>query len=74
MYFNPQGGAILEGTAQPENVLEGKTFYNTEADKIQTGTMPYQGTAVQALKRGQNSYGVYYYIPKGYYEERGSRA
>lgn len=43
MYFNSQGGAVLEGNAQPENVLTGRTFYNTEADKIQTGTMPYIG-------------------------------
>lgn len=47
---------------------------SANSDKLQTGTMPYQGTAVKAIESGQNNYGVYYYIPEGYYEESNSRA
>ena len=68
------GGGQIEGTAVPANVLSGKTFMSANSDKLQTGTMPYQGTSVKAIISGQNRLGVFYYIPEGYYEESNSRA
>lgn len=32
----------------------------------------YRGVAVQGIDSGQNAHGVYYHIPKGYYEEVGT--
>lgn len=74
MYLNKNRGGQIEGTAVPANVLSGKTFMSANSDKLQTGTMPYQGTSVKAIMSGQNRLGVFYYIPEGYYEESNSRA
>jgi hypothetical protein len=38
-------GAILEGNATVGDVLKGKTFYNTDAMEIQTGTLALSGDA-----------------------------
>lgn len=65
------GGAQIEGTALPPLVLQGKTFMSSYSDKIQTGIMPYQGSYVAALGVEGIGSGVYYLIPKGYYEEDG---
>lgn len=60
------------GNAQPSDVLSGKTFTNSSGE--QTGVMPYRGVAVQAVDSGQNSHGVYYHIPSGYYNEDGTNS
>lgn len=65
------GGTQIEGTALTPHVLQGKTFMSEYSDKVQTGIMPYQGSDVAASSVGENGHGVYYYIPKGYYEEDG---
>lgn len=65
------GGTQIEGTALTPHVLQGKTFMSEYSDKVQTGIMPYQGSYVAALGVEGIGSGVYYYIPKGYYEEDG---
>lgn len=68
------GGAQIEGTALTPHVLQGKTFMSRYSDKIQTGIMPYQGSNVAALGVEGIDSGVYYGIPKGYYEEDGGNS
>ena len=68
------GGAQIEGTALTPHVLQGKTFMSRYSDEIQTGIMPYQGSNVAALGVEKIGSGVYYDIPKGYYEEDGGNS
>lgn len=65
------GGTQIEGTALTPHVLQGKTFMSEYSDEVQTGIMPYQGTNVAALGVEGIGSSVYYYIPKGYYDEDG---
>lgn len=48
----------------------GKIKASDFATKI--NAIEYRGVAVQGVDSGQNSNGVYYHIPKGYYEEVGT--
>lgn len=40
---NPQAALTMTGTATPEDVLTGKTFYSTNPGTIQTGTLVQSG-------------------------------
>lgn len=42
------GGVTLEGTAEANDVVSGKTFYNTDAGEIQTGTLAQTDTYTYA--------------------------
>ncbi len=59
-------GAILEGNATVGNVLSGKTFYNTDAMAIQTGTMTNRGAVSASVSVGGS-----YTIPTGYHNGSG---
>ena len=54
-----------EGTAQPNQVLEGETFTNDE--DVQIGTMPNVGKAGSILTKQNETY----YIPRGYHNGEG---
>lgn len=64
---NMGGGAELTGNASTDNVLSGKTFYNTDGTKKLTGTMPNKGAITQTLEPQQT-----FYIPKGYHNGSGT--
>lgn len=57
---------VSEGTAVPNQVLDGSSFYAGENSDIQMGTMPNRGAVNQALNAG----GVYT-IPEGYHNGSG---
>lgn len=59
-------GAILEGNATVGNVLSGKTFYNTDALEIQTGTMANRGAVSASVAVGGT-----YTIQAGYHNGSG---
>lgn len=68
------GGQEIKGNAFTPHVLQGRTFMSEYSDEVQTGIMPYQGTNVAALGVQGIGSGVYYGIPKGYYEEDGGNS
>ncbi|GLC79188.1 hypothetical protein [Lacrimispora brassicae] len=57
-------------TATPPDMLAGKVGVDKEGKPI-TGTIPLRGTSVHGSGAGLNGSGLYYYIPKGYYDEPG---
>ena len=64
-----QGGSLpveLTGTALPEHVLEGETFYKDDPDTKQTGSMRNQGNLQVELRDGNT-----YTIPEGYHNGSG---
>lgn len=62
-----QGTFTQDATATSADILAGKSA--GIQGSMQTGTMPNRGSAVPSVGRGVNGYGLYYYIPKGYYSE-----
>lgn len=60
------GVDVSEGTAMPNQVLTGSSFFAGENSDMQTGTMPNRGAVNQALNAG----GVYT-IPEGYHNGQG---
>ena len=65
------GGADLDViTAVAPDVLEGKVTVDKEGNPL-PGAMPKIGTAIRGKGVGLNAQGVYYYIPKGFYDEPG---
>ncbi|RFZ77310.1 hypothetical protein DS742_19155 [Lacrimispora amygdalina] len=63
------GGADLDVvTAGTEDVLAGKVTVDKDGEPA-IGTMPKRGSAVHGSGTGLNQQGLYYYIPKGYYDE-----
>ena len=66
------GSLVGAGNAAADNVLTGKTFYNTDLQKLVTGTMPDRGQAQYATGFGSgNGYVAFNKIPQGYYHQTG---
>ena len=66
------GSLVGTGNAAADNVLTGKTFYNTDLQKLVTGTMPDRGQAQYATGFGSgNGYVAFNKIPQGYYHQTG---
>jgi hypothetical protein len=65
------GGADLDViTAGASDVLAGKVSVDKDGNPL-PGAMPKIGTAIHGKGVGLNAQGVYYYIPKGFYDEPG---
>lgn len=63
-----QGGSPkLDGTATASNVLNGKTFYNTDSKTKLTGTMTNRGAVSASIAPGGK-----YTIPAGYHNGSGT--
>jgi hypothetical protein len=52
--FPHTGKLKLTGTAKPEQVVSGETFYNTDAHTIETGTMTTSGGGTRTVYVNKN--------------------